>query len=71
MAHKKGVSSSKNGRESSYLVARLARLVTSSYVREVLSSILVRTSVWVATTLCMHWLTEQFSSRLSVKTGAL
>ena len=49
----------------------MAHMVTSSFVREALSSILVRISAWVATTLCTHWLTELFSSRLSVKTSAL
>ena len=64
MAHKKGVGSSKNGRESASKrlgvkifgsVAKLARQVTSSFVREVLNSIRETTSVWVATTLCTPW----------------
>jgi len=56
MAHKKGVGSSKNGRESQskrlrYLVAKLAKQVTSSFVKEVLNSTRVITSVWEKTTL--------------------
>ena len=44
MAHKKGVGSSKNGRES-------AKQVTSLFVREVQNSIRVKTSVWDVTIL--------------------
>lgn len=50
MAHKKGVGSSKNGRESQskrlgvkLLVVRLLKLVTSSFVKEVRFIIRVRT----------------------------
>ena len=50
MAHKKGVGSSKNGRESqskrlvvSFLVVRLLKLVTSSFVKEVRFIIRART----------------------------
>ena len=58
MAHKKGVGSSKNGRESQskrlgvkIFVAKLAKQVTSSFVKEVLNSTRVITSVWEKTTL--------------------
>jgi len=58
MAHKKGVGSSKNGRESAskrlglrYLVDRLVKQVTSLFVREVQNSIRVKTSVWDVTIL--------------------
>ena len=58
MAHKKGVGSSKNGRESHskrlgvrYLVVKLAKQVILSFVKEVLNSIRVKTSEWVKTTL--------------------
>ena len=58
MAHKKGVGSSKNGRESQskrlgvkIFGGEAARQVTSSFVKEVLNSIRVTTSVWVKTTL--------------------
>ena len=58
MAHKKGVGSSKNGRESQskrlgvkIFGAKFAKLVTSSFVKEVLNSTRVTTSVWVKTTL--------------------
>ena len=63
MAHKKGVGSSKNGRES-------AKLVTSLYVREVQFTILVTILAWVVTTLCMHWLMVSFALRRDVKTEA-
>ncbi len=51
MAHKKGVGSSKNGRESQskrlgvklFLVVRLLKLVTSSFVKEVRFIIRART----------------------------
>ena len=49
MAHKKGVGSSKNGRESQS--KRLGVKVTSSFVKEVLNSTRVITSVWEKTTL--------------------
>ena len=67
MAHKKGVGSSKNGRESAskrlgvkifglrYSVAKLARQATSSFVREVQNSTRATTSVWVVTTLSTPW----------------
>ena len=43
MAHKKGVGSSKNGRESQSKIL--------SFVKEVLNSTRVKTSEWVKTTL--------------------
>ena len=75
MAHKKGVGSSKNGRESAskrlgvkISVVRFVRLATSSYVREVQFIIPVRTWVWVQTTHSTHSLTVPYSSRRDVTT---
>ena len=58
MAHKKGVGSSKNGRESQskrlgvkIFGGEACKQVTSSFVKEVLNSTRVITSVWEKTTL--------------------
>ena len=58
MAHKKGVGSSKNGRESQskrlgvkIFGGEACKAVTSSFVKEVLNSTRVITSVWEKTTL--------------------
>ena len=58
MAHKKGVGSSKNGRESQskrlgvkIFGGEACKAGTSSFVKEVLNSTRVKTSEWVKTTL--------------------
>ena len=62
MAHKKGVGSSKNGRESAskrlgvkIFGGQACKAETSSFVREVQNSIRATTSVWVVTTLFSLW----------------
>jgi len=64
MAHKKGVGSSKNGRESASQrlgvkigAVRDVKPVISSYVSVVQFTTQALTSAWVATTLYTHWLT--------------
>ena len=72
MAHKKGVGSSKNGRESA--AQRLGIKIFGGQkviAGNIISTMLVTMLLWVRTILFMHLLTELFSSTRASATRAM